>query len=219
MTLFLKSVAEAQLFPGMLRMSLYGLFPVQRSVLKAAGTGESVWLQESAAVRRDGWVVPATPVSKDQGPRMHQCTLQASFLLCLSSFFHCSLQTLFCVCCVSLDLTVKINGSGISLPNHPEWYELHASVCRSKVFSVVAFPDVTWKHSVVSGFTSSSQLTWGFFQMIKNTFFVSFVCFCLSAVAVCAKPCLNGGKCISPDKCRCRPPFSGPRCEERKKSH
>lgn len=66
MTLFLKSVAEAQLFPGMLRMSLYGLFPVQRSVLKAAGTGESVWLQESAAVRRDGWVVPATPVSKDQ---------------------------------------------------------------------------------------------------------------------------------------------------------
>lgn len=58
-----------------------------------------------------------------------------------------------------------------------------------------------------------------FLQMIKNTLFVSFVCFCLSAVAVCAKPCLNGGKCISPDKCRCRPPFSGPRCEERKKSH
>lgn len=39
------------------------------------------------------------------------------------------------------------------------------------------------------------------------------------AVAVCSKPCLNGGKCISPDKCRCRPPFSGPHCEERKKTH
>lgn len=69
----------------MLRMSLYGLFPVQRSVLKAAGTGESVWLQESAAVRRDGWVVPATLVSKDQALRTQQCTLQASFLVCLSS--------------------------------------------------------------------------------------------------------------------------------------
>lgn len=110
-------------------MSLYGLFPVQRSVLKAAGTGESVWLQESAAVRRDGWVVPATLVSKDQALRTQQCTLQASFLLCLSRLPLLPLQTLFCFCCVSLDLTVKINGSGISLPNRPELYELHASVC------------------------------------------------------------------------------------------
>ncbi|CAB1333428.1 unnamed protein product [Coregonus sp. 'balchen'] len=35
--------------------------------------------------------------------------------------------------------------------------------------------------------------------------------------AVCHQPCLNGGKCVSPDTCRCRPPYSGPRCEERKK--
>uniref|UniRef100_A0A3Q2QJ74 Schwann cell-specific EGF-like repeat autocrine factor n=1 Tax=Fundulus heteroclitus TaxID=8078 RepID=A0A3Q2QJ74_FUNHE len=49
-----------------------------------------------------------------------------------------------------------------------------------------------------------------------NTFaFVSFVW----ASAVCSQTCLNGGKCISPNKCRCRPHFSGPRCEERKKSH
>lgn len=41
-------------------------FPVQRSVPKAVGTGESVWLQESAAVQRDGWVVPAILVSEDQ---------------------------------------------------------------------------------------------------------------------------------------------------------
>ena len=54
---------SSDLLPGMLRMSLYGLFPVQRSVLKAAGTGASVWLQESAAVQKDGWVVPATLVS------------------------------------------------------------------------------------------------------------------------------------------------------------
>lgn len=41
----------------------------------------------------------------------------------------------------------------------------------------------------------------------------------VSAAAVCSQSCLNGGKCISPNKCRCRPSFSGPRCEERKKSH
>uniref|UniRef100_A0A671M539 von Willebrand factor D and EGF domain-containing protein-like n=1 Tax=Sinocyclocheilus anshuiensis TaxID=1608454 RepID=A0A671M539_9TELE len=35
--------------------------------------------------------------------------------------------------------------------------------------------------------------------------------------AVCKKPCLNGGKCVSPNTCRCRAPFSGPQCEERKK--
>ncbi|TSN03412.1 Sushi, von Willebrand factor type A, EGF and pentraxin domain-containing protein 1 [Bagarius yarrelli] len=37
------------------------------------------------------------------------------------------------------------------------------------------------------------------------------------STAVCKKPCLNGGKCVSPDKCRCRAPFSGSQCEERKK--
>lgn len=42
------------------------LFSVQRSVRKAAGTGASAWLQESAAVRRDGWVAPAILVSEDQ---------------------------------------------------------------------------------------------------------------------------------------------------------
>ncbi|TRY94148.1 hypothetical protein DNTS_026141, partial [Danionella cerebrum] len=36
--------------------------------------------------------------------------------------------------------------------------------------------------------------------------------------ALCKKPCLNGGKCVSPDTCRCRAMFSGPQCEERKKS-
>lgn len=35
----------------------------QQFVLKAAGMGGSVWLQESAAVLMDGWVVRATPVS------------------------------------------------------------------------------------------------------------------------------------------------------------
>lgn len=39
---------------------------------------------------------------------------------------------------------------------------------------------------------------------------------CLSA-AVCKKRCMNGGKCVSPNTCRCRAPFSGPQCEERKK--
>lgn len=41
----------------------------------------------------------------------------------------------------------------------------------------------------------------------------------LLSVAVCTQLCLNGGKCISPNKCHCRPPFSGPQCEERKQSH
>lgn len=51
-------------------------------------------------------------------------------------------------------------------------------------------------------------------------FYKQYLCFCfLLSVAVCSQPCLHGGKCVSPNKCRCRPPFSGPRCEERKKSH
>lgn len=39
----------------------------------------------------------------------------------------------------------------------------------------------------------------------------------LLSAAVCKKRCMNGGKCVSPDTCRCRAPFSGPQCEERKK--
>jgi len=39
----------------------------------------------------------------------------------------------------------------------------------------------------------------------------------LSSAAVCKKQCMNGGKCVSPNTCRCRAPFSGPQCEERKK--
>lgn len=50
-------------------------FPsLQRSVLKAAGMGESAWLQESAAVRMDGWAAPATPVSLDAHSHAHQRT-------------------------------------------------------------------------------------------------------------------------------------------------
>lgn len=50
-------------------------FPLpQRSVLKTAGTGESAWLQESAAVRMDGWAAPATPVSLDARGHAHQRT-------------------------------------------------------------------------------------------------------------------------------------------------
>lgn len=50
-------------------------FPsLQRSVLKAAGTGDSAWLQESAAVRMDGSAVPATPVSLDAHSHAHQRT-------------------------------------------------------------------------------------------------------------------------------------------------
>lgn len=31
--------------------------------------------------------------------------------------------------------------------------------------------------------------------------------------AVCHEPCLNGGKCVGPDRCACVYGFTGRRCE------
>lgn len=50
-------------FCSTLSKPLYGLFPMQQFVPRAAGMEGCVWLQESAAARRDGWVVPAIWVS------------------------------------------------------------------------------------------------------------------------------------------------------------
>lgn len=84
-----------------------------------------------------GWCLPHWWVKTK--PFVRNNALYKHHFFCVSRLPLLPLQTLFCFCCVSLDLTVKINGSGISLPNRPEWYELHASVCWSKVFSVVLF--------------------------------------------------------------------------------
>ena len=55
------------------------------------------------------------------------------------------------------------------------------------------------------------------FSKWLNPFFFKFLLsVSLPTLAVCSQPCMNGGKCISPNKCRCRPPFSGPRCEQKK---
>lgn len=35
--------------------------------------------------------------------------------------------------------------------------------------------------------------------------------------ATCSPACLNGGSCISPDKCACQPDFTGHRCQTRLK--
>lgn len=32
-------------------------------------------------------------------------------------------------------------------------------------------------------------------------------------IAVCREPCLNGGRCIGPDRCACVYGFTGRRCE------
>lgn len=35
--------------------------------------------------------------------------------------------------------------------------------------------------------------------------------------AVCKLPCQHGGKCIAPNVCRCRLPYSGPQCTKKRK--
>lgn len=73
---------RADLIAGMPTVSLL-LFVPQQPVPKAAGMGECVWLQESAAVQTDGRVVPATPVSL--APRHFTGT----FALCGFVVTHC----------------------------------------------------------------------------------------------------------------------------------
>ena len=40
------------------------------------------------------------------------------------------------------------------------------------------------------------------------------LCVCVST-ASCVLPCLNGGQCVGPYRCRCPQGFTGPRCEQR----
>lgn len=71
-----------------MKILMFFFFPVQLYVLRAAGTGGFVWLQESAAVQRDGWVAPATLVSSDCNTSGHVCPLTGIF---------CSLESLLAV--------------------------------------------------------------------------------------------------------------------------
>lgn len=98
----------------------------------------------------------------------------------------------------------ELSYSGTGLPSGLECFKSEVRVCGKEVFELIVSPDV-----------SDCRRDADFFRFHRC---LNAVC-CVSALAVCSQPCLNGGKCISPNKCRCRPPFSGPRCQERKKSH
>lgn len=40
---------------------------------------------------------------------------------------------------------------------------------------------------------------------------IVFICGCVSTV-VCTRHCENGGECVSPDVCKCKPGWYGPTC-------
>jgi hypothetical protein len=47
-----------------------------------------------------------------------------------------------------------------------------------------------------------------------HTFFYYLKCmFGFLFIGVCTEPCLNGGRCIGPDRCACVYGFTGRRCE------
>ena len=53
-------------------------------------------------------------------------------------------------------------------------------------------------------------------QMSTNTD-KFFFCYFFISKAICQEECLNGGRCVGPDKCACLYGFTGDRCQQGKK--
>ena len=42
------------------------------------------------------------------------------------------------------------------------------------------------------------------------------VCFICHIIAICLKPCENGGECVGPNQCSCAAGWEGQTCDQRK---